>query len=483
MEIVQRSSVESRYRAAQAPTAGVEQACGFDRSQLYSDEGPPIGEVAAASVGGFDTAGLVAAPELSGEGRTSIAADPLMQRGATQMRRLDFGRYALGSCVAASLLVGCGGSQSALAPTRTQQYAASGGLGRMLNPMLNRLFTDKQPLSADQKMHRDSYVNAGAKAGSLVYISDTFAGVVYIFAWHVPGFERGTYMGQLGDPLTEPLGVCVDKKANVYVTNFNGKSGEIFEWAHGAVGRPSHKLLDPGNVPFSCAVDEMTGNIAVANLESSVGGPGSVYVYPGGKGPPVQFRKIGSPPTNAEYFVGYDDMGHLFADGSVAFCTGFATCGAPGDVQIEELPSCCPGVFSGPLRLKGVNLSTIQWPGAIVWDGRGHLDVGDREAIPATSGSGCVYLPAGCAALYGTKIGSGQLTQKTLTLFDDTGSLGGLNNGDVAWGVRTSGSRNIVPNGSGGACVQIYLYPRGGSEIGEFGISSCVTPFSAVVSP
>ena len=25
----------------------MEHACGFDRSQLYSDEGPPIGEVAA----------------------------------------------------------------------------------------------------------------------------------------------------------------------------------------------------------------------------------------------------------------------------------------------------------------------------------------------------------------------------------------------------------------------------------------------------
>ena len=27
----------------------MEHACGFDRSQLYSDEGPPIGKVAAAS--------------------------------------------------------------------------------------------------------------------------------------------------------------------------------------------------------------------------------------------------------------------------------------------------------------------------------------------------------------------------------------------------------------------------------------------------
>jgi hypothetical protein len=27
----------------------MEHACGFDRSQLYSDEGPPIGEVAADS--------------------------------------------------------------------------------------------------------------------------------------------------------------------------------------------------------------------------------------------------------------------------------------------------------------------------------------------------------------------------------------------------------------------------------------------------
>jgi hypothetical protein len=235
----------------------------------------------------------------------------------------DLSRYVLGICAAVVLLAGCGGSQSALAPARTQQYAASGGLGRMLNPMLNRLFIDKRPLSVYRKMDGASYVNAGAKAGSLLYVSDTFAGVVYIFAWHVPGSKRGTYLGQLGDPLTEPFGVCVDKKANVYVTNFDARTGngEILEWAHGAAGRPSHRLLDPGNIPFSCAVDEITGNIAVANVETTSGGAASVYVYPGGKGPPVHFRNIGSPPTNAEYFVGYDDMGHLFADGSVAFCT------------------------------------------------------------------------------------------------------------------------------------------------------------------
>jgi hypothetical protein len=37
----------SRSGLPSGTTACVERACGFDRSQLYSDEGPPIGAVAS----------------------------------------------------------------------------------------------------------------------------------------------------------------------------------------------------------------------------------------------------------------------------------------------------------------------------------------------------------------------------------------------------------------------------------------------------
>jgi hypothetical protein len=37
------------FRAAAGTWLGMEHACGFDRSQLYRDEEPPIGKVAAES--------------------------------------------------------------------------------------------------------------------------------------------------------------------------------------------------------------------------------------------------------------------------------------------------------------------------------------------------------------------------------------------------------------------------------------------------
>ncbi|MBV8344827.1 MAG: hypothetical protein JO190_07515 [Candidatus Eremiobacteraeota bacterium] len=360
-----------------------------------------------------------------------------------------------------------------------------------------------------RKAHpQQSHINPLAKQGQLAYVSDTFAPAagnpgVYIYAWFLSPFNRGTLMGTLAGPLTEPFGACTAKNGTIWITNFNGLTGngEIWPYAHGSVIPSGPPLIDAGNIPFSCAIDKKSGDLAVANVETTTGGSGSVYVYPGGAAPPDQFFGIPSVagPLNAVNFVGYDPKGHLYADGSVAFCTSFTTCGAPFDAHVAVLESCCSsGSAFVPVTLIGVALTTIQWPGAIVWDGNGKLDVGDREAIPATSGGGCFSAAVGCGATYGTIEGGSPtaptLTQKTLTLFSSTGSLPGLNDGNVAWGVATSGVKNIVPNTTGGGCVspvspfltctQVYNYPLGVSPVGaEWDFPATMeTPAFAVVS-
>jgi hypothetical protein len=405
--------------------------------------------------------------------------------------------YALSASVAVAGIVGCGGgeSQSAFAPNGPTQQPYATRVGPKVNRLLSLKFNDPRfaHLVREHRL-KESHINPAAKHGQLAYVSDTFAAglgnpSVYIYAWKLPPFERGTLMGELAGPLSEPFGSCTDMSGDIWITNFNPVTGngEIWEYPNGGVTPIGPPLIDAGNIPFGCSIDKKTGNLAVANVETVAGGSGSVYVYPGGKAPPDQFFGIPSVagPLNAINFVGYDPRGHLYADGSVSFCTSFSTCGAPFDAHIALLDSCCSaGSSFVPVTLIGVNLTTIQWPGALVWDGNGKLDVGDREAIPATSGGGCFSAAMGCAALYGTIEGGSPsaptLTQKTLTLFSATVS---------AWGVTTTGAKNIVPNLTGAGCatargcVQIYNYPLGVSPVAEWDLPPTAdTPAFATVS-
>jgi hypothetical protein len=74
-----------------------EHACGFDRSQLLSDEGPPIGELAAD-------------PWAEAANHAKACGAP-WARSKAHMRRWNLTRGALSFCVSAALLEGCGGSQ------------------------------------------------------------------------------------------------------------------------------------------------------------------------------------------------------------------------------------------------------------------------------------------------------------------------------------------------------------------------------------
>ncbi len=419
--------------------------------------------------------------------------------------------YALGVAVAVTGIVGCsgGGPQSGFAPA-TQQSSATHRVANKASLTSGWKFTDARTILAYRAGKvTQSFIKPAAKNGALAYVTDPFAGVVYIYAWYLksPPFNRGTWMGTIGGPLTEPLGVCSDKKGNVYITNYNftTENGEIWEYPHGnVVPVYNPPLLDAGNVPFGCAVDPKTGHLAVANIETSIGGSGSVYIYPKTTPGTVPDEFFNIPtytpplftPTNAEYYVGFDNKSHLFATGSLGFCNSL-TCGVPFDAYVAEQVKCCPGNPMQPVKLVGPPLATIQYPGAVVWDGNGNLDIGDREAIPTT----CAVAPVGCAAMYGTIEQPGppssptQLKQNTLTTFNFTFSATGVNNGDVAWGVTTQSNRNIVPNTTGGGCsssippsvvcTQVYAYKIGLNPVGmewDAPGTTMLDPLSAAVS-
>lgn len=182
----------------------------------------------------------------------------------------------------------------------------------------------------------------------LVYVSDTYTVIVSVYSWY--GKLLGTLTG-----FGEPAGLCSDANGNVYVADV--LASEIAEYAHNGALRIK-TLKDPGQEPLGCAVDPLTGNLAVTNEKTTSSGYGSVSVYTRAKGSPKIYS---NPSLHYASFCGYDSHGNLFADGD----------DADNDFILVELRK-------GGTTLSAVRLSArISVPGAVQWDGK-YLTVADR---------------------------------------------------------------------------------------------------------
>jgi hypothetical protein len=190
------------------------------------------------------------------------------------MRTSDFSRYTLSSCVAAAMLAGCGGSQPPIAAPGTMPQSRA---------------------IATHTAHRGSWMLTKARAEDLVYVAT--GDNVYVLS-----YPRGKLVGNLG---VVGNNLCSDKHGDVFIPSGNY---EVLEYAHG--GSSPIQTLYPGDIPLGCAVDPMSGDLAVTNEAS---GAGEVAMFANAKGTPTWYR-------DQEIFTfglcGYDDRGNLFVDGS-----------------------------------------------------------------------------------------------------------------------------------------------------------------------
>lgn len=138
---------------------------------------------------------------------------------------------ALTAIIFIALLAGCGGAQDAL--------------------------------SVAQISHSTSWMLPEAKSQDLLYVTGTAAGEVYVYT-----YPQRQSVGTLSG-LERPGGECVDSAGDVFIAARNSKTGVIYEYAHGAP-TPMATLTDRGR-PSGCAVDPVTGDLAVANYGK---GPG-----------------------------------------------------------------------------------------------------------------------------------------------------------------------------------------------------------------
>jgi hypothetical protein len=187
----------------------------------------------------------------------------------------------------------------------------------------------------------------GPNHSSLLYVSSATS--YYVPMYNFKNGVVGSVYGVI--PIAAAGGMCTNKAGNVWITSLNGT---VVEFAHGSTTPIRVIESDPG-VPYACAVDPSSGNVAVSyDRPNTTGGTlGSVQIF--GKG--NRNKTFGG--FAHAWFLAYDNKGNLFMDGSPC---GSGGCSSGGPPAIFELAK--RGQSFQQLSLQGATLSQ---PTGIVW--------------------------------------------------------------------------------------------------------------------
>jgi hypothetical protein len=169
----------------------------------------------------------------------------------------------------------------------------------VLSPQLSQSWGREQPV-------RRSRMEGGVSKQDLLYVSNSNGEVTVYRYW------QQTLVGVLTD-FTQPMGECVDKNQNVYITDYAAK--QILEFAHGG-SKPIAKFNDSPDSPYSCWIDPTTGNLAVAN-DDGTSEQGNVAIWSAASGNRTTY-------TDSKIYnfqdCAYDDKGNLLvSNGEVEY--------------------------------------------------------------------------------------------------------------------------------------------------------------------
>ena len=258
------------------------------------------------------------------------------------MRMLQRARFVWVAAAAATLLSGCGSSE-------TSQVTAAGGSAGAATFMGDGNFSaasvhdPKFPLrKSNGPLHSHPLRGKIAANIKTMWMSDAGDNNVQIFT-----FPSGTYIGAAPAPpegFAQPQGMCSDKAGDVFVANTS--SGTIDEYAGN--GTFVKALFDPNEYPVGCAIDPSSGTLAVSNIISSGDNAGGISLYKNASGKP---RQLTDPNMIEIYFIAYyGSTGKLFYSG---FNNSF-------DPAISSY-------VRGTFNIVPLNGATIGFPGTVAW--------------------------------------------------------------------------------------------------------------------
>jgi hypothetical protein len=186
-----------------------------------------------------------------------------------------------------------------------------------------------------------------------IFVSDAENNVVNIYN------TSGKLLGQIAG-LSEPQGIAADGKAYLYVVNTADSDIQIYAPPY---NKPPKKLGDPGQYPAGVAVTYNGEFVAVSNIISVSGGPGSILIFKNGK---AGF-KISSSALARVYFIAFDAKGNLYADGE----------NSSGQVVIGEIANAT----KGGKKFKTLTYNaTIGFPGGIQVTTDDKIAIADQES-------------------------------------------------------------------------------------------------------
>lgn len=322
------------------------------------------------------------------------------------MGSLNLSRYALSSCVAAALLIGCGGPQPPIWSNGAMPQSAA---------------LQSQSVQPDS---RGSWMEANAQSQDLLYVTES--SYVGVFT-----YPQGQRVGALTG-FNSAVGACVDGRGDVFITNhiYKHTNTRIAEYTHGGI-KPITELANDKRIgPLGCSVDPTTGDLAVSGGGSSRGV--GVDIFRAARGKPL-FVRI--PQMVYSQFCGYDSRGDLFVNGTKDFPSRTAA--------FVELPK-------GSQKFVSIKLNAPYDPeGGVQWDGK-YLAVG--AYIPSGVGySTPAIFQFAISGNRGTRVGTTMLGRPArMTSFD----------------FFIAGDTAIVPNWRDEPGkrfdVLFYNYPEGG---------------------
>lgn len=305
------------------------------------------------------------------------------------------------AAIAALLVAGCG-----QLPAFGPSTPASGGA----------VATAVRARGAQVPDRRKSWMARGAVSQSLLYVTNLGDWDAYVY-----GLPSLKLVGKITG-LAAPQGDCSDKKGHVWIANSG--SLQITEYAHAGT-KPIATLSDPLGYPIGCAIDPVTGDLAVTTA-GNASGRAEVLVYKHAAGTP---RVFSNRAIEAYYFAGYDSGGNLYVSGMAK--------------KAYLLGTLAKGRTS--LSLIDVTGATIYFAGTIAFVG-GKLILGDQRCDDkATS---CLYQAAvhGATASITHKTILGKACDVAQAWVDETQVAGG---DYESCGVR-GGSADIWPFPAGG---------------------------------
>jgi len=174
-----------------------------------------------------------------------------------------------------------------------------------------------------------------------MYVSNRSTGDINILT-----FPEGQPVGAITG-FGEPEGECVDAAGNVYITDAQNASIQVF--AHGGVA-PIRTLRYSNAQPYDCSIDPVSGNLAVTNHTFSRKAHSLVAIFAGAQGTPKTY----SFPGFQTPYCGYDGQGNLYIDGS------------DRRTEIAELPKGGNAVVNAFLNQPVIHQASILWDGHYV---------------------------------------------------------------------------------------------------------------------